>query len=182
MKENIRYIAFLRGINVGGHHKLPMADLKEEMLGLGFEEVETLLNSGNVIFSAPQEEETAMEQRIAAQLEARFGFPVPVLLRTAEQVLELYSADPFRGVEVHHDIRLYVSFLKQIPQPLELPWVSEDDSFRIIRSENRSVCSVLDLSVTPSPKAMDALERIFGKNITTRNWNTIEKIAERLKP
>jgi len=181
MKETTKYVAFLRGINVGGHHKLPMADLKAEIHSLGFTEIETLLNSGNLIFSSTEKEESSLEERIAEHLEKTFGFPVPVLVRKGEELLRLFSADPFEGIEVTPDIRLYISFLKQHPQQLELPWVSDDGSFRIIHMDDRTVCSVLDLSKSGSTKGMDSLEKIFGKNLTTRNWNTIEKMAERLK-
>ena len=180
MKEKTTYVAFLRGINVGGHHKVPMADLKEEMAALGFSEVETLLNSGNIIFSSPEKEEMEIEGSIAARLESTYGFQVPVLVRKGEEMLQLFKSDPFEEVDITHDIRLYVSFLKQHPQEIQLPWVSEDQSFRILEIQGRTVCSVLDISKMGSTKAMEALEKIFGKNITTRNWNTVEKIAAKL--
>ena len=181
MKDSIKYVAFLRGINVGGHHKLPMADLKKEMASLGFEEVETLLNSGNVIFSAVEQEVEILEEMIAERLEASFGFPVPVLVRKGEEMLQLFAEKPFKEIEVTSDTRLYVSFLKLHPQEIELPWTSEDQSFRILKVQNRIVCSVLQLSQAGTTKGMDSLEKIFGRNITTRNWNTVEKIAEKLK-
>lgn len=182
MKKNRKYAAFLRGINVGGHHKVPMAELKKEMAALGFSEVETLLNSGNVIFSAPATEINSLEETIASRLEATFGFPVPVLVKEGGELIRLQSNDPFREIEITDVTRLYVSFLKLHPQEIELPWISEDQSFRIISVDDRIVCSVLDLSGVGTVKGMDFLEKIFGKNITTRNWNTIEKMVGRLKP
>lgn len=181
MKKNRKYAAFLRGINVGGHHKVPMAELRKEMVALGFAEVETLLNSGNVIFSTPATDVDSLEETIAARLEAAFGFPVPVLVKEGGELLQLQVSDPFRDIEVTDDTRLYVSFLKLHPQEIALPWISEDESYRIISVENRIVCSVLNLSGMGTVKGMDSLEKIFGKNITTRNWNTIEKIVEKFK-
>src|SRR5690606_14198274 len=107
MKETTKYVAFVRGINVGGHHKLPMADLKAEIHSLGFTEIETLLNSGNLIFSSTEKEESSLEERIAEHLEKTFGFPVPVLVRKGDELLRLFSADSFEGIEVTPDIRLY---------------------------------------------------------------------------
>lgn len=181
MKKHQTYIALLRGINVGGHHKVPMAELRKTMEQLGFTKVITLLNSGNVIFDASGEE-AALEEQLAARLEKEFGFPIPVLLRTDNEILQLHNSRPFEKIEVTPDTRLYVSFLKQTPErQVSLPWTSEDGSYRIISIEGRAICSVLDVSVTNTPKGMDAVEQLFGKTITTRNWNTIERIAGKMK-
>lgn len=180
MKNQQTFIAFLRGINVGGHHKVPMAELRKLMEQMGFTNISTLLNSGNVIFDA-EGKEALLEERLAERLEKEFGFLVPVLVRTREEVLSLYERKPFEAIEVNPDIRLYVSFLHRLPErQIDLPWVSEDHSYRIIQMTGRTICSVLDVSVTNTPKGMDALEQLFGKWITTRNWNTIEKIAAKL--
>jgi uncharacterized protein (DUF1697 family) len=176
-----KYIALLRGINVGGHHKLPMADLKKSLARLGYKNIITLLNSGNVIFEAPATKTRALETSLSTHLEKTFQFPVPVLIRTAKSIEQLYATAPFEGIEVHKDIRLYVSFLREDKLPdLTLPWSGEDDSFRIISRSEKAVHSVLDLSVSQTPKAMDALEKMFGKDITTRNWKTIERIIKKL--
>jgi len=76
-----KYVAFLRGINVGGHHKVPMADLRKELEKLGFENVETLLNSANIIFEAISDYEENLEKKISAHLEKSFGFPIPTIVR-----------------------------------------------------------------------------------------------------
>lgn len=175
------YIILLRGINVGGHHKVPMADLRAEMEKLGFENVVTLLNSGNVIGELLPAAEDELEERIASRLEEVFGFSIPVLVRKGAEVLQLIDSDPFKSIEVTKDTRLYVTFLKETPEAqISVPWVSEDKSYQIIDVRGRTVCSVLDVSVTKTPKGMDALEKLYGKNVTTRNWNTMVKIAEKL--
>lgn len=181
MPDQQTYITLLRGINVGGHHKVPMADLRQEMEKMGYENVKTLLNSGNVFFSGDSELEGKLEATIADHLEQVFGFAISVLARKAEAIKALIDADPFKDIEVTKDIRLYVSFLKEQPKAdLSLPWVSEDQSFQIIEIRGKAVCSVLDLSVTQTPKAMEVLEQFFGKDITTRNWNTLNRIAGKL--
>jgi len=176
-----KYIAFLRGINVGGHHKVPMAELRKEMGEMGFANIITLLNSGNVIFEGPATQESTLEDKIAAHLEKNFGFPIPVLVRTAGDMHTLLDDEPFREVNVTKDIRLYVSFIKEEPQKnLAIPWVSDDGAYHIIQVKDRVICSVVDLRSTQTTKAMAMLEQHFGKNITTRNWNTIGKIGKKL--
>lgn len=176
-----KYIAFLRGINVGGHKKVPMADLKKTLADMGGENVITLLNSGNVIFDMDSDTEQNLEKRISQQLEQTFGFPIPVLIRTAEGIQYLFQTDPFKGVEVHKDIRLYVSFLREDKQlNLPMPWSSEDGSFKILSDNDRSILSILDLSISGTPQAMEFLEKQYGKDITTRNWKTINRIMGKL--
>ena len=173
------YISLLRGINVGGHHRVPMAELSQEMTKLGFENVKTLLNSGNVIFHTSLHREDKLEEAIADHLEKVFGFPIPVLIRRPEVMFDLVSNNPFKHTEVTKDTRLYLSFLKEKPvTALTLPWTSSDGSYRILEVREKTICSVLDLSATQTPKGMDALELLFGKNMTTRNWNTINRISD----
>lgn len=180
-KAKEKYLAFLRGINVGGHHKVPMAELQKMMEKLKFENVVTLLNSGNIVFDAAAASPKSLEQIIARQLEKDFGFPVPTILRKAEVIEKLLENDPFKNIEVTKDTRFYVSFLKdEIEVELSLPWVSDDGSFLIVDKQNKTIVSVLDLSITRTPKGMEALEKLFGKDITTRNWNTIKRIEKKL--
>jgi len=74
-----------------------------------------------------------------------------------------------------------VTFLKKAPdQSPELPWVSDDGSFRIIQVAGAAVYSVLDLSKGRTVEGMDALGKFFGNDMTTRNWNTVQKIANLL--
>jgi len=171
-------IAFLRGINVGGHHKVPMAELKTTLAGMGFSGIKTLLNSGNVVFTTSPTEIATLEKQIADTLEKKFGFPIPVLIRKMEDIQRLVKKNPFKDIDVHKDIRLYVTFLKAAPKnSVELPWVSPDSSFQILSSEDKMLLSVLDVSQAKTTDAMNVLEKNYTKDITTRNWNTLVKIS-----
>lgn len=176
-----RYVTFLRGINVGGHHKLPMAELKLVFNDLGFQNTTTLLNSGNAIFDAPNTNIKKLEDQIGAALEHKFGFPVPTIVRTASFIQALGDLNPFETITVTKDIRLYVSFLQEDTNPeITLPWSSVDQAYQILSKIEQTIISVLDVSITNTPKAMEALEKFYGKGITTRNWNTITKILQKI--
>ncbi len=124
-----------------------------------------------------------LEKMISEHLEKSFGFPIPTVIRESEVICELLSNNPFKDVKLTKDIRLYVSFLRKVDTTkLKLPWKSSDNSYEIIGKRDKTILSVLDLSVSKTPKAMEALEKYFGKDITTRNWNTIERIGKNLKP
>ncbi|WP_074409944.1 DUF1697 domain-containing protein [Aquimarina megaterium] len=176
------YVAFLRGINVSGHHKVPMADLRKEIEKLNFEKVITILNSGNIIFNSAKDDVKSLEKMVSDHLEKTFGFPIPTIIRKSETIYHLLDKDPFKDILLTKDIRLYVSFLKEdVKTDLQLPWTNDNNAFKIIDKIDKTIISVLDLSVTKTPKGMEALERYFGKQITTRNWNTIKRIEKKLE-
>lgn len=173
-----QYVALLRGINVGGHHKVPMAALKDVFEAMGFTSVKTILNSGNVLFETEKTLEKPLELEIADQLAGTFGFPIPLWIGESIALQNIIERDPFQGIQVHRDIRLYVSFIKKAPnEKLSLPWVSPDNSFRILALSDGMICSVLDLSISKTTLAMNVLEKLFNKDITTRNWNTVLKLG-----
>lgn len=174
------YAVFLRGINVGGNKKVPMAELKKMLEKMGFADVKTLLASGNVMLSSKKENIAALTKRIANAIEKEFGFPVPVLIREMTRLEEMAKTDPFKGITVTKEIRLYVTFLSETPKTkLKIPYTSEDKSFHIFRVEDDVIYSVLDLSKgSGTVDAMAIVEKEFGKLVTTRNWNTIEKMLK----
>jgi uncharacterized protein (DUF1697 family) len=179
----VSYVAFLRGINVGGHHKLPMKDLVRVLADrLGIAGARTVLNSGNALFEWEDAPAHELEAKLEACLEAAFEFPVPCVLRTAGQVKALLLRQPFGQVEMNEHLRCYLAFLKD-PALAEqaLPWASPDGSFRLIDAAEGTLCGVLDLQACPTPKGMEALEKHFGKGMTTRNWNTLERIGKLLQ-
>ena len=174
----ITLTGFLRGINVGGHHKVPMADLCNKLNELGCENVKTVLNSGNFVFTTHEKNIQDLENTMEEFLSRSFGFPIPVILKQQWEIAELIDKNPFETIPIHKDIRLYATFLKNTPEiELALPYISKDKTYKIVSIQNKTILSVLDLSTTTTPKGMDDLEKLFGKNITTRNWNTIQKIV-----
>lgn len=174
-----RIFLFLRGINVGGHHKVPMAQLKEELSILGFSNIKTLLNSGNVAMDSPSADIVQIENQISTHLANVFGFSIPSIVRKADGIVNLTKENPFNKIEVTEDTRLYVTLLKNKHNAsLSCPYTSADGTFTILKADSDMIVSYLDISKTKTPKGMDELERLFGKDVTTRNWNTIQKVAE----
>lgn len=97
-----QYVALLRGINVGGHHKIPMADLRLELEKLNFENVVTFLNSGNILFETTEGD---LENKISQSLDRRFGFAVPVIVKKAETIGNLFKNDPFQHIRASKEHR-----------------------------------------------------------------------------
>jgi len=178
----ISYIAFLRGINVGGNKKVSMDRLGKAFESLGFENVKTLLASGNVLFETRTSDARALSETIEQKIKQTFGLDVHVILRTRRDIQKLVGFKPFENIRVTPRTRLFVSFLSEKPRTtLKIPYQSPDRSFRILRLIGCDVCSVLTLGPqwAKNLRQMDILEREFGKKITTRTWNTVQKCLRR---
>ena len=144
---------------------------------MGCNNVKTILNSGNIVFETKKKDIAVLERIIEMALRDNFGFAIPVILIPQNQISELVNDGTFANVEIHKNIRLYVSFLKEpSTTKLKLPYISNDKAFTIIGVRDKFIVCVLDITTNNTPKGMEDLEKLFGKNITTRNWNTIVKI------
>lgn len=160
---------------------MPMAELRQVLEGMGYKNVRTILNSGNITLESDQEI-SALQETIRQKIEAHFGFAIPTLIRSLETLASIVALDPFQDYELTKETRFYITLLPEVrPASLTLPWQSEDKSFIIFKHEKDIVLSVLDLKISGSPEAMKILEQQYGKNITTRNWNTIDRIIKKCK-
>lgn len=175
----ITYVAFLRGINVGGNKKVPMAVLKKMLEKMGFKNVKTLLASGNAVFDAPDTDAAALGKKIEAQFQKTFGFTSSIILRTAAEIASLIKSDPFKGIAVTSAHRLYVTFLGgPHKSTLKIPYKDPTFDYRILKVTKTELISVLVVGEDRGTvDAMAIVEKEFGKNVTTRNWNTLVKIA-----
>lgn len=169
-------IALLRGINVGGHRKVPMAGLRDALGKAGLGTVATYVQSGNLVLDAPADEATA--SAIEGVLADEFGLDdVPVVLRTGEQLSQIVARNPFPD-EAEADPKLvHVVFLHEAPEngaSLD-PDRSPDDRFHLDGTElwvhypNGSGRSRLDLAY---------IERALGVGGTARNFRTVTKLLE----
>ena len=181
----MRYIAFLRGINVGGKTKVPMSELKKTLEELGFTDVKTLLNSGNVVFSS-DENSHLLSEKIEQKLEKTFGFFIRVMVRTQKEIQELIDSDPFKHVTITPETRLYITFLSdEAKGSLEIPYESPEKDFGILRVTKGEIISYLQLSAKRGTvdlmnfigKEFTSSKADAGKNVTTRNWNTVLKLS-----
>lgn len=159
-----------------------METLRNVMEKSGYTEVTTLLASGNVIFSTSEYSE-GLGKKLELLLKKEFGFEIPVILRTKEEIENLIKQDPFKGIPVTKETRLYVTFRSHEKSErkegsLQIPYVTDDGNFRILSASETEICSVLIVtSGRGTVDLMGIIEKEYGKNVTTRNWNTVEKIA-----
>ena len=177
----ITYIALLRGINVGGKNTVRMKALRQMFEQLGFDCVQTYIQSGNVVFKST-EDTKSVQQRIEQEFGPAFGFAVTVLVRTLEELEELIVNCPFLKEELEEAAAasaaesLYVAFLRQAPGHEDIERLSayqnQNEKFQI---HGRDVFLLFYQSLRNS-KLANHLDKL-GIPMTVRNWNTVNKLA-----
>jgi uncharacterized protein (DUF1697 family) len=171
-----KYVALLRGINVGGR-TIKMDALRDLFGSLDYKDVKTLLASGNVVFEAGTASPAALRAKIEKAIAAEFGYAVHILLRSEKEIAVLMKSAPFKGVKATPKTRFYITFLSEKPKSnLKIPYASLGGGYVIRAVRPGHIESVLDLAKGGTIDAMAILEKEFGTHITTRNWNTVEKI------
>lgn len=171
------YIAILRGINVGGHRKILMADLKSLLEKKGLKNCTTYIQSGNVVFTSnkpPKEIEKTIKQAISK----KYGFDVPVLVRTTDEVENTFKNNPFLSKETDIN-KLYVAFLSDVPTKENLDKLNavqfEDANYQVI-GKHLYIC--YDTKVSNSKLTNNLIENKLKVTATTRNWKTVSKLIE----
>lgn len=174
-----RYAALLRAINVGGNRKVPMARLRELLEEVGFTDVATYVNSGNVVLSSP-DPAAKVASRIATLLAAEFGFEVPTIVRTKAQLAKVVAADPIDG-GTGSPRHYQVTFLDG-----KVPASAWEDVDPAAWGDSTYVATPTELfTFTPGGIHADKMLRALGtahKDTpgTARNWSTVLKLVEML--
>jgi uncharacterized protein (DUF1697 family) len=173
------YVALLRGINVGGHNKVKMADLKRLFETMGFGKVQTYIQSGNVLFES-EEGANLVQQRIEQEFSEVFAFSVPVILRTAMELEGIIRDCPFQTDALTEGESLNLAFLSEVPSEDAinhlLTFRSDVEECEI---EGKDVYLFLRQSIRNSKLSIH-LQKL-GVSATIRNWRTINKLATMAK-
>lgn len=163
------YVAFLRGVMPTN---LKMADLKAAYEDAGFENVRTLLSSGNVVFTYSKGSRQALEEIATSSLEARVGRSFQTSIFETEQIATLIASDPYASFTLPVNCKKVMTFLKNSPQSLNLPVTDRGATIYALKGV------VAFSAYTPHPDGpvfMSLLEKTFGKEVTTRTLATVQK-------
>ena len=168
-------IALLRGINVGKAKRVPMADFRRLLAGLGFDDIATLLNSGNAVFKAPRGATRKMAADIAAAISKKLKVDVPVIVKSAAELAAIVAGNPI-AVPADGHSRLLVAFTQDPKAVARLasvgPLAVPPERFAIGVGAAYLYCPKGILQ----SKAAEALLGKAGKDVTTRNWATTLKL------
>jgi uncharacterized protein (DUF1697 family) len=170
-----RFVALLRGINVGRAHQLGMPRLTELLTGRGYGNVRTHLRSGNVVLDSDLSE-AELAADLSGAIEQEFGFDVPVVVRTGAEVAAVVAGDPFATVATD-PARYLVTFLPEPPAAAAVDALPPADSGEYL-VRGRELYLWLPDGIANTPLAGWKWDRLLGVAGTGRNWNTVRKLAE----
>jgi uncharacterized protein (DUF1697 family) len=173
----MRYIALLRGINVGGNTMIKMEELRNMFEALRFTNVISYINSGNLAFNAPKAAEEKLIAKIENAFENSFGKAIPVMIREQADIGRILKNNPFAGEYESHK-EMHVLFMKE-KMPAEkqeqlLEQQTADERFAV---RSREIYCHLRLGVADSLLGKGFIDRKLKIQITGRNWRTVEKLA-----
>jgi uncharacterized protein (DUF1697 family) len=152
-----------------------MPELKQAFEAAGFTDVKTVLSSGNVAFSTRAASERSLQRKAEAAMSRRLGQAFLTIVRPADALREMLASDPYRPFRLSAAAKRIVTFLRDEPSA-ELALPVELHGARILVQQGREVFS----AYLPSPKGpvfMGLIEKTFGKELTTRTWDTVTKVA-----
>lgn len=173
------YISLLRGVNVGGHKKILMSDLIKSYEDLRLKNVVTYIQSGNVVFStdekiAPRE----LSQKIEHKIAECFGFDVPVIVRTCEQLQQIIQKNPFLKNKMVNPEKCYVTFLSEQPMKEHVSQISKldfmPDEFLVA---DHDIYLYIPDRYSDTKLSNDFFEKKLKVRATSRNWKTINTLV-----
>jgi uncharacterized protein (DUF1697 family) len=168
-----RFVAFLRGVSP---MNAKMPELKRCFERAAFTDVKTLLSSGNVVFSARAASPATLERRIEAAMQKSLGRRFYTIVRSSAALRRLVESDPFSGFRLPATAKRVVTFVRK-PRRAKIRLPVEVDGARILAVKGGEIFT----AYMPSPRGpvfMSLIEKTFGREVTTRTWDTVGKCAE----
>jgi uncharacterized protein (DUF1697 family) len=176
------HIALLRGINVGGHKKVGMAELRDLMTRLGFDGTRSLLQSGNLVFQSDGRTDAQVERLLEAEVAKHFDLQIDFFIRSAKEWQAVIAGNPFVQEAKLDPAHLLVMFLKQAPKRTEVRELQAAIIGReIVRADGRQAYIVYPDGIGRSRLTHALIEKKLGTRGTGRNWNTVLKLGALVK-
>jgi uncharacterized protein (DUF1697 family) len=176
-EKPVSYVAFLRGINIGGNVLIKMDELRNLFESAGYMNVRTVLASGNVLFDTKLQKTTILARDIGFSLRQTYGRDIGVIVFPLNILKTLEQSAPFRDIEVSKNTSFIVTFVPEGLDQGNFDLLSHYKDYTIKSIGERMICGVLRMQPGKgTPDLMYTLEKAFGKSITNRTWGTILKI------
>jgi uncharacterized protein (DUF1697 family) len=175
------YVALLRGVGPSNPNTRN-ENLRRVFEDLGFQSVQTVISSGNVLFESSSANLKEFEPIIKKELQKQLDYSGTAIIRSKEELEDLFKKNPFGDIKDTPRSKLNVTFLKNKPDTnLKFPYHEENEGFIVLGILNGAIFSIVNLEKTKTPHLMSWLEKEFGQEITTRTWKTIGRILKKLK-
>lgn len=174
-----RYVALLRGIGPGNPN-MRNDKLRGFFASLGLSNVQTVISSGNVVFETELTDMKSLETKIENALPEALGFHSTVIIRSKEELQKLVADNPFEGKVHSRETYLFVTFTKTQPTTnIQFPYKPTNNAYVVFGIYGREICSIADLTNTKAADLMRWLEKEFSIQITSRTYNTVERILKK---
>jgi uncharacterized protein (DUF1697 family) len=171
------HVALLRGINVGGHNKVAMSDLRGLLGELGFANVRSLLQSGNLVFESDGQTGAALERLLEKETAERLGVSADYVVRSADELEKTVARNPFLKEAKDTPSHFLVMFLKATPAAKEVDLLRASiEGPEIIGCDGKQLYIAYPAGIGRSKLTAAAIERKLGSRGTARNWNTVQKL------
>ncbi len=174
----MKNVALLRGINVGGKNMIKMENLRQMFVLLGFTDVKSYINSGNIIFEMDETDDLALSAKIEQAIAETFSLNIKVMTRKMSEIKSLVKNNPFAG-QFENDKDLHVFFMDQeLPAEKRELLLSNNNKNEMFAVQNREIFCLLRVSVLDSLIGKDFIGKKLKVSATARNWRTVNKITE----
>ena len=175
----MKYVAFLRAVNVGGHNKIKMEDLKKLFVSIGYKNVKTVIQSGNVIFESPNKSIRSITSKIEDKLFKFMTKEIKVFVRTQTGLLNIVRQNPFGKTKGDDKIKTYVFFLYEEPkEKIKIPFISVSGEVNVLSKYDLNLFLLVKKVPGKASSPNDLIEKTFKVGATARNWNVVCKIME----
>lgn len=175
------YVALLRGIGPGNPN-MRNEKLCKVIEQLGMKNVRSVISSGNIVFESSLTDTAQLEAIIEEAWPRELGFHSTTIVRSSDEIKALLSSRAFAGYLDSADARLQITFTKQRPShSAKLPYVDPDGWFEVVAYKKGAVFSTYNSTSQKASRLMLWLEKNYGKEITTRTWKTVGRIAARFE-
>ncbi len=173
------YIALLRGINVSGQKLIKMAELRTQLTEAGLGNVQTYIQSGNIVFESDEKSKQKLEQTIKDKIKADFGFDVPVMVKTVEDLKNAQQNNPYTKDDTRDPKKVYVAFLSGKPLSENMAKLAEVDyspeEYQLIDTD---FFIHSPMGAGKSKMSNNLIENKLKITATTRNLNTIQRLID----
>ena len=174
----MRYVALLRGINVGGNTMIKMEGLRALFESLGFKNVTSYINSGNLGFDSPSRSDTKLAKTIHDAIEKELGLKISIMVRSSAEVAEIVAKNPYDG-QFDNDKDVHVFFLaSELTEDQTAMLLEKNSDTELITVNGRTVYYLLRISIIDSVLGKGFLDKKLKVPATARNWRTVRKLVE----
>lgn len=173
------YVALLRGISPSNPN-MRNEKLRAVFSDLGLDNVQSVISSGNILFETQPGNTEELEENIEKALTHNLGFTSTTIIYSKKEFQSLIKKNPFKTIKETPQCKRNVTFIKNKPRnDIQFPYHPESKGFIVLGMYERAIYSVVDLSNGKTPELMRWVEKVYGNNLTTRTWKTVNRILKK---